>query len=147
MIWPIKSSFIKAKRKKANTRLVVHHIEFIPAYNLLIHLIRSSPLLPQFIDTVTNNLQQPVKSSPNNSSALSLSILTTIFNILPAESSLRYDVFRTILKVVSTNGLYDQLVPQLKNVDKWFQEWDSGVEETRTLLIEIADVAEKADDE
>jgi len=123
------------------------NIEFIPAYNLLIHLIRSSPLLPQFIDTVTNNLQQPVKSSPNNSSALSLSILTTIFNILPAESSLRYDVFRTILKVVSTNGLYDQLVPQLKNVDKWFQEWDSGVEETRTLLIEIADVAEKADDE
>src|SRR5947209_465880 len=107
--------------------------DFIPAYNLLVHLIRNSPLLPQFVDTVTTNLTQPVKSSPMNGPALSLSILSTIFNVLPPESSLRYDVFRTILKVVAANGMYDLLVSQLKNLDRWTQEWDSGAEDVREL--------------
>ncbi|KAF3940145.1 hypothetical protein ABW19_dt0200922 [Dactylella cylindrospora] len=119
--------------------------EYIPAYNLLVHLIRTSPLLPSLLDTVTANLAVPLKNSPN-SATLSLSILTTIFNVLPPESSLRSEVFRSIVKVVDDNGLYESLKPQLKSLDRWLQEWDAGVEDTREILTLLANVAEKAGD-
>ncbi|KAF3916551.1 hypothetical protein ABW20_dc0102371 [Dactylellina cionopaga] len=120
--------------------------EYIPAYNLLVHLIRTSPLLPSLLDTVTANLAIPLKNS-TNSAPLSLSILTTIFNVLPPESSLRSEVFRSIVKIVEDNGLYETLKPQLKSLDRWLQEWDAGIEDTREILVLLANVAEKAGDD
>ncbi|KAF3315550.1 hypothetical protein TWF173_003464 [Orbilia oligospora] len=119
--------------------------EYIPAYNLLVHLIRTSPLLPSLLDTVTANLAIPLKNSQNGAT-LSLTILTTIFNILSPESSLRSEVFRSIVDIVDKNGLYDALKPQLKSLDRWLQEWDAGVEDTREILVNIANVAERAGD-
>ncbi|KAK6344000.1 hypothetical protein TWF696_007650 [Orbilia brochopaga] len=119
--------------------------EYIPAYNLLVHLIRTSPLLPSLLDTVTANLSVPLKNSPNGA-VLSLTILTTIFNVLSPESSLRSEVFRSIIKIVEENGLYETLKPQLKSLDRWLLEWDSGVEDTRDVLVLLANVAEKAGD-
>ncbi|KAF3912042.1 hypothetical protein ABW21_db0200948 [Orbilia brochopaga] len=119
--------------------------EYIPAYNLLVHLIRTSPLLPSLLDTVTANLSVPLKTSPNGA-VLSLAILTTIFNVLSPESSLRSEVFRSIVKIVEENGLYETLKPQLKSLDRWLLEWDSGVEDTRDVLVLLANVAEKAGD-
>lgn len=56
-------------------------------------------------------------------------------------------MYRAILKVIATNSLYDQLAPQLKNVDKWVAEWNSSVEEVRTLYLDIANIAEESNDE
>ncbi|KAJ6259908.1 Eukaryotic translation initiation factor [Drechslerella dactyloides] len=119
--------------------------EYIPAYNLLVHLIRTSPLLPSLLDTVTANLSVPLKNSTNGA-VLSLAILTTIFNVLSPESSLRSEVFRSIVKIVEENNLYETLKPQLKSLDRWLLEWDSGVEDTRDVLVLLANVAEKAGD-
>ncbi|EPS39377.1 hypothetical protein H072_6866 [Dactylellina haptotyla CBS 200.50] len=119
--------------------------EYIPAYNLLIHLIRTSPLLPSLLDTVTANLALPLKNSSNGPS-LSLSILTTIFNVLPPNSSLRSEVFRNIVTIVEENGLFEALKPQLKSLDRWLSEWDAGIEHTREVLVMVANVAEKAGD-
>lgn len=123
------------------------HVEFIPSYNLLIHLVRPSTLLPELLPTILNNLSTPPSTSPNNGPALVLSILTTIFNVLPPTSELRCTVFHSILKIVSTYGLYEVLSPQLKNLERWFSEWNTNDEEARKILVTIANIAEDAGDD
>ncbi|RPB26128.1 PCI-domain-containing protein [Terfezia boudieri ATCC MYA-4762] len=120
--------------------------EFIPSYNLLIHLVRPSPLLPELLPIILNNLSTPPPSSPINGPALVLSILTTIFNVLPPTSKLRSTVLQIILKIISAHGLYEVLNPQLKNLDRWFSEWNSTNEEVRSILVAVADIAEEASD-
>ncbi|KAA8909171.1 hypothetical protein FN846DRAFT_943113 [Sphaerosporella brunnea] len=121
--------------------------EFIPAYNLLVHLARSSPEFPTYLTTILQNLSTPPAASPHNGPALLISVLSTIFNILPTNSPQRYPVYRAILKVIAANGLYETLAPQLKLVEKWLADWNSTVEEARGLYLEIANIAEEADDE
>lgn len=121
--------------------------EFIPSYNLLIHLVQPSPLLPELLPTLLTNLSAPPPSSPANGPALVLSILTTIFNALPTMSNLRSTVFQAILKIVSTYGLYDILSPQLKHLHRWFSEWNSSDEEIRSILITVANISEEAGDD
>ncbi|KAH8148654.1 uncharacterized protein LAJ45_07365 [Morchella importuna] len=120
--------------------------EYIPAYNLLIHLIRSSTELPNLLPTVLQNLATPPPTSPHNGPALSIHALSTIFNVLPADSKLRYPVLKTTLKLTSDCGMYETLQPQLKNVEKWVGEWGSSPEEIRELYLSIADTAEKFGD-
>ncbi|PUU76708.1 hypothetical protein B9Z19DRAFT_1087735 [Tuber borchii] len=120
--------------------------EFIPAYNLLIHLVRSSTGLPELLPTILQNLSAPPSTSPINGPALSVHALSTIFNVLPANSPLRYPVFKATLRVVAEHGMYDVLAPQLKNIERWVEEWGSSIAEIRDLYLTIADVAEKAGD-
>lgn len=121
--------------------------EYIPAYNLLIHLIRSSPELPSLLPTILQNLSTPPPTSPHNGPALSIHALSTIFNVLPANSPLRYSVLRATIGVVAEYGMYETLAPQLKNVEKWIGEWQSTAEETRDLYLGIASTAEKSKDD
>lgn len=77
---------------------------------------------------------------------MSIHALSTIFNVLPADSKLRYPVLKTTLKLTSDCGMYETLQPQLKNVEKWVGEWGSSPEEIRELYLSIADTAEKFGD-
>ncbi|KAI5780521.1 hypothetical protein EDC01DRAFT_276897 [Geopyxis carbonaria] len=120
--------------------------EFIPAYNLLIHLVRSSPDFHKYLATLLENLSSPPQTSPANGPALAISVLSTLYNVLPVNSHERYPIYRGTLKVVAANGLYDLLSPQLPKVDKWVQEWGSSVEEIRELYITIAGIAEEGND-
>ena len=121
--------------------------EFIPAYNLLIHIVRSSPEFATYLPTLLQNLSTPPSTSPHNGPALNVSVLSTIFNVLPANSTQRYPVYRTTVKLAAANGLYAHLEPQLKNVEKWVAEWGSSPEDARDLYIEIAAIAESSGDE
>jgi translation initiation factor 3 subunit M len=89
--------------------------------------------------------EQPVTSSSQFGSSLALTTLTTIFNILPNDSSSRYHVFLAILKVIrstSNNAAFDALTPQLNtNVPKWVEAWNLDDEDARSLHVAIADVA------
>ena len=124
--------------------------EFVAAYNLLIHLVRLSPLLPNVLPRICQNLSKPVTSSPNHSSGLILSILTTIFNIIPKSSDIRYHVFLEILRAVknsaSISSSFETLEPQLASLHTWFQEWTIDEEEQRNLLLLVAEVASDAGD-
>lgn len=126
--------------------MILEIVEYIPAYNLLIHLVRNSLELPSLLPTILQNLSTPPPTSPHNGPALSVHALSTIFNVLPANSPLRYPVLRTTLKVVADYGMYETLAPQLKNVEKWVGEWESSVEEIRELYLVIAGIAEKSGD-
>ncbi|KAI5820651.1 hypothetical protein BZA77DRAFT_384362 [Pyronema omphalodes] len=118
--------------------------EFIPAYNLLIHLARSSPEFPTYLTTILENLKTPPASSQYNGPSILISVLQTIFNVLPSNSTSRYPVYRAILKVVSEHGLFDTLEPQLKNVEKWIAEWNSSAQDARELYLEISTIADNA---
>lgn len=121
--------------------------EFIPSHNLLVHLVRSSPEFPEYLPTILKNLSTPPPSSPNNGPSLLISVLSTIFNILPATSELRYQVYSATLKVIAKHAMYEQLAPQLKHIEKWIADWGISAEETRALYLEIANIAEESNDE
>lgn len=125
----------------------IRHAEFIPAYNLLIHLAHSSPEFPTYLGTILKNLGTPPSTSPHNGPVLVISVLQTLFNVLPATSPQRYPVYRATLKVVAAHGMYDLLSQQLKSIEKWVADWNSSLEEARELYLEIARIAEDAGDE
>ncbi|MCJ1436059.1 hypothetical protein MMC27_005437 [Xylographa pallens] len=121
--------------------------EFIAAYNLLVHLVRQSPNLDKFLPKICQNLSVPITSSPLNGPGLALSVLTTIFNILPADNDTRYHVFMAILRVVRGSSSFDALKSQLKNMDLWVEQWETDEEDQRKLYLSIAEVAEEASED
>lgn len=112
---------------------------------MLVHLIRSSPQLPTILPPILAALGKP-PASPNGS-ALVISVLTTIFNVLPATSKLRLATFHVILKVSANSGTFESLLPQLKNLDQWLEQWEASPEEKREVLIAVANTAEEAGDD
>ncbi len=118
--------------------------EFIAAYNLLVHLVRQSPNLDKFLPKICQNLSAPIKSSPTNGPGLSLSILTTIFNILPPTSETRYHVFLNVLRVIRGSSSFELLRPQLNSLDSWITAWEIDEEDQRKLYLTIADAAAEA---
>ncbi|MCJ1421848.1 hypothetical protein MMC32_008215 [Xylographa parallela] len=121
--------------------------EFIAAYNLLVHLVRQSPNLDKFLPKICQNLSAPITSSPLNGPGLALSVLTTIFNILPADNDTRYHVFMAVLRVVRGSSSFDALKSQLKNMDLWIEQWETDEEDQRKLYLSIAEVAEEASED
>ncbi|KAI1398527.1 PCI-domain-containing protein [Hypoxylon fuscum] len=121
--------------------------EFTAAYNLLIYLVSQSESPAMFLPRVCDNLMKPIVSSPANGQHLALNALTTIFNMLPGNSELRFNVFMAILRFVKMNGLFSDLKGTLPQMVAWFREWDTDEEDQRKLLLEVADVASDAGDE
>lgn len=106
--------------------------------------MRQSPNLDNFLPKICQNISAPIVSSPVNASGLALSVLTTIFNILPPDNDARYHVFLAILRVVRTSSSFEALKPQLKNLDSWVEQWETDDEDQRKLYLMIAEVAEDA---
>ena len=123
------------------------HSEFIAAYNLLVHLVRQSPNLDKFLPKICQNLSAPITSSPSNGAELALSVLTTIFNILPTDNETRYHVLMAILRVVRGSSSFDALKSQLKNIDLWIEQWEIDEEDQRKLYLSIAEIAQEASED
>ncbi|KAL1643516.1 hypothetical protein SLS58_004876 [Diplodia intermedia] len=117
--------------------------EFLAAYNLLIHLVRQSPSVNVYLPPLCKNVSNPITSSPANSAGLSLSVLTTIFNVLQPDNDSRYHVFLAILRVVKSSSTFENLKSQLKNIDSWLAQWESDEEEQRKLYLAIAEAAQE----
>lgn len=120
--------------------------ELIAAYNLLVHLSRQSPNADRYLARTCQYLARPITSSPNNGPGLALSILGTIFNQMSPDDESRYHVFQAVIAVVKASNNFDALRSQLKNVDRWFAEWETDAEDQRKLYIAISEAA-KADGE
>lgn len=121
--------------------------EVTPSYNLLVHIVLQSSQVPEHIPAILAHLAQPLTNSSHNGPAVVISILTTLFNVIPTESSLRLLVFTAILKTVQKHGFYDVLAPQLKHLQRWFGEWAASPDDIRAILVTVADIAEEAGDE
>jgi len=118
--------------------------EFVAAYNLLVHLVRSSSNLGQFLPRMCRNLAQPITSSPLHGPGLALTVLTTIFNILPQDDEIRYNVFSAVLGVVKSTGAFESLRHQLRSLDSWIALWETDEEDQRRLFLSISDAANQS---
>ncbi|KAJ9630635.1 hypothetical protein H2203_001158 [Taxawa tesnikishii (nom. ined.)] len=103
-------------------------------------VLRSRHLPPR----LCQNLSQPITSSPYNSTGLALNVLSTVFNTLSPDQDSRYHVLLAILKIIRTNSTWDQLRPQLKNLETWLAAWEMEKEEQRKLYLTISDLASDA---
>lgn len=122
--------------------------ELLAAYNLLIHLVNSSGNTDMFLPPICRNLAAPMTASPFNSVGLALNALSTIFNTLPPTADSRYHVLLAILKIVrNSTATFEQLRPQLQNLEQWLQSWDMDKEDQRKLYLAIADVANDSAEE
>ena len=120
-------------------------LEIQAAYNLLIHIIKQSPSQPEmFLSRICQYLSKPITTSPQNGAGLALSILSTVYNTVPADSEARFHIFRAVLSVVKASGNFETLKSQLKNLDQWIAQWDIDAEEQRQLYMEISDTAESS---
>jgi translation initiation factor 3 subunit M len=113
--------------------------EFEPAWNLLLHILTFAPHLTELLPTVTKNL---VDNVPDVSSGahLVLSVLANLFNILPATSPLRYDVFETIVEFAAKTGNVHLLSTQFKNLPQWLKEWGVGPNQQSEIYGKIGDI-------
>jgi translation initiation factor 3 subunit M len=118
--------------------------EFIAAYNLLIHLVNQSPSVNMYLPKICQNLSTPISSSPQNGGGLALSILSTIFNTTQAGSEVRYHVLLAILRVIRATANFETLRPQLKQLDKWLEAWETDEDDARKLYLAVSDVATDA---
>jgi translation initiation factor 3 subunit M len=121
--------------------------EFVAAYNLLVHLVHQSGSPDIFLPKLCQNVSAPITSSPNNGTGLALNVLSTIFNTLDSDQESRYHVLLAILKIVRNNSTFDQLTPQLAQLESWLQAWDMEAADQRKLYLAVADVATEASED
>jgi translation initiation factor 3 subunit M len=121
--------------------------EFTGAYNLLIHLVLQSKDIVKHLPTVCGYLQQPITSSPAHGFTLAANALSTIFNLLDQSNPVRFNVLKQIARFVRQHGQFELLKPRLKNLEAWFQEWDTDEEAQRILYVEVSDAAAEAGDD
>ncbi|KAK3372463.1 hypothetical protein B0H63DRAFT_401591 [Podospora didyma] len=121
--------------------------EFTAAYNLLIHLVLKAKEPKKFLPSVCQNLLKPITSSPTHSFTLASNALSTVFNLLDQNNPLRYNVLMQIIRFIRQHGQFELLKPRLKNLDLWFDEWETDEEDQRKLYVDVADAAKEAGDE
>ena len=94
-----------------------------------------------FLPKICNHLTAPITSSPSNGGGLALSILSTVFNTLPAENEFRFHILLSILRVIRQTSNFETLRPQLKQLDQWLETWESDEDDSRKLYLAVSDVA------
>ena len=115
----------------------------IPAYNLLLHISRQANKPDMFFARICEHLSQPITSSPQHGTGLALTVLSTMFNIIPPTHDARYHVLMAILKVVRASGSFDAVKPQLKDLEIWLEQWEMDEEDQRELYLAVAEVAQE----
>lgn len=142
------SGLFKERQKEVTLNKSLIATELLAAYNLLIHLVNISGNTEIFLPVICRNLAAPMTASPYNSVGLSLNALTTIFNTLPPAADSRYHVLLAILKIVrNSTATFEQLRPQLQNLEQWLKTWEMDSEDCRKLYLAIADVANDSAEE
>lgn len=121
--------------------------EFTAAYNLLVHLVLQAKEPKKYLPAICGNLLNPITSSSAHGFTLASGALSTIFNLLEIKNPLRYNVFMQIVRFLRKNNQFDLLKPRLKNLDVWFEEWETDEEDQLKLLVEVSDAAHEAGDE
>jgi translation initiation factor 3 subunit M len=121
--------------------------EFEPTFYLLIHIL--SQLSSH--DEILNNVKSPIytilfevnpKQPPSLRDRRSikstsvLSILSTIFNLLPKESKTRVYVLENVLKVIKTSGIDFSLIQDNigTNLLQWLQETKTNQDEIKAIF-------------
>jgi len=116
----------------------------IPAYNLLLHLVRQSPKPDPYFSQICTQLTSSPISSSQHGPGLSLTVLSTVFNIIPEESASRFHVLSSILAIVRSTSSFDAIRPQLDSLETWLQTWSVPDDKKRSCYLEVSTIAHEA---
>jgi translation initiation factor 3 subunit M len=97
-----------------------------------------------FFARICDYLSKPITSSPSNGPGLALSVLSTIFNVLPSNSDSRRHVLLATLQVLRSSSNFDAIRPQLKNLDSWLVDWKADDEDQRELYLAVSEAAHES---
>lgn len=121
--------------------------EYLAAYNLHIHLINQSPNVNSYLQPICRTLASVEAGSSASQAkrfALSLSVLSTIFNVLQPDDSIRYPILSAILDVIDKSGNYETIRPQLRHLDGWLATWQVSPAQQRKMYMRISKIAQEA---
>lgn len=126
-----------------NQSLLTGSTAVVPAYNLLLHIVRSASNPKMYFAKLCSHLSQPM-SNQQHGTGIALTILSTMFNIIPPDQDSRYHVFMAMLKVLKTAASYEALKSQLASLEEWLSTWEMDEEDQRAMYLAVADVAKEA---
>jgi translation initiation factor 3 subunit M len=90
---------------------------------------------------ICSHLSQPMTGASTHGPGLALTLLSTMFNVIPPADDSRYHVLLAIIKVVKSSGSYESLKPQMGNIEQWLASWEIEEDDQRKLYLAVADVA------
>lgn len=114
------------------------------AYDLLIHLVTQAPEPDTYLPPICKYLSSPITTSPNNGTGIALGIFGTVFNSIQPDDDTRYHVLLAILDLLRRSSNFDVIEPQLKNMDRWSQQWELDTQEIKKLSLAVSEAAAAA---
>ncbi|RLP63119.1 hypothetical protein L150_01831 [Candida albicans Ca529L] len=124
--------------------------EFEPTFYLLIYIliqlsnqneVLNNEKSPIFQTLLEINPQQPpsLRDRKSIKSTSILSILSTVFNLLPVSSTIRVFILKQILKVIKTSGIDFNLIQDNigSNLINWLKESKTNEQEIKTIFWEF----------
>ncbi|EJU06607.1 hypothetical protein DACRYDRAFT_92535 [Dacryopinax primogenitus] len=142
------------ERKQQTVRMVVAGVKGLGEgsereqegfFNLLFaHIISLWPATEPGIVEQVDPLLAQIAAAPGQTSSVKYRIISNLFNVVPAYSAVRLHAYKTLLQVASENGEVGLLQVSKSDVEGWLAEWEVGVDEKATLLLQIAEALEKS---
>lgn len=69
--------------------------------------------------------------------ALKLKVLSNLFNIIPVNDTLRYDVYMGVLTYADKAEELERLSSHWQSLEAWAREWTVSDESVRALLLRV----------
>ncbi|KAJ1928219.1 hypothetical protein IWQ60_002248 [Tieghemiomyces parasiticus] len=111
--------------------------EYEAAYNQLFFIVKSAApaTIAKSLSALMNEITTGAAEVPV---ALRLKVLSNLFNLLPAQSPLRADIFLAVVRLAARSDLSQAVVPQLAKLDLWAKEWQLTPAQVTQLYLEIS---------
>lgn len=113
---------------------------FTPAFNLLIYVLSTAPDFSVLVPVILAHLNIGV-AEPKL--LLIMGVLANLFNIMPVDSKLRFDVLSKIIDFSNATGTLAQVTPQLSQLPDWLKQWKIDDETATEFYTKVIDLVEK----
>ncbi|KAI8976123.1 hypothetical protein BDB01DRAFT_804599 [Pilobolus umbonatus] len=131
--------------KDASILLTGNSRDVESAFNLLIVVILSSP--SSVLPLATQAVVETLTKTESNKTSLKQKILLNLYNTLPGDSPLRYDVFVGLVEATKQADELESLYSQLEHVDTWTKQWGIDTKTQCKLYNYLSDVLSEAGEE
>eukprot|EP00002_Diphylleia_rotans_P033108 TRINITY_DN7008_c0_g1_i1.p1 TRINITY_DN7008_c0_g1~~TRINITY_DN7008_c0_g1_i1.p1 ORF type:complete len:389 (+),score=103.78 TRINITY_DN7008_c0_g1_i1:102-1268(+) len=88
---------------------------------------------------LANKFMDVIAANTQDRPSVRLAILTNFYNLVPYNSSLRFNVFLRIVQYAGQTGSMHLFKPQISEIDAWVASWNISTEQSRTLLKTFAE--------
>ncbi|CDK25439.1 unnamed protein product [Kuraishia capsulata CBS 1993] len=122
--------------------------DFEATYNLLIHiltlsgeaesLIKESGLLEKLVDLAPESDGLLAHSRSSVKATTIISVLSSIFNLIPETSALRIAILKDIILVTKKSSSASLLLPITDNLKLWFEAAGASQDEVKVALVDLA---------